>query len=47
VKLEVPTSVDSEQRRLLEELARRDAPEDDDGGSRQKGLFDKIKDVFD
>ena len=46
VKLEVPTSVDSEQRRLLEELARSYAPEDD-GGGKQKGLFDKIKDVFD
>lgn len=47
VKLEVPISVDTEQRRLLEELARHDTPEDEDGGGRQKGLFDKIKDVFD
>lgn len=46
VKLEVPTAVDSEQRRLLEELARYDAPEED-GTGKQKGLFDKIKDVFD
>ena len=46
VKLEVPTAVDSEQRRLLEELARHDAPEED-GTGKQKGLFDKIKDVFD
>ena len=46
VKLEVPTSIDSEQRRLLEELARVGAP-DEDGPEKQKGLFDKIKDVFD
>ena len=46
VKLEVPTSIDSQQRKLLEELARHGQPEDE-SAERQKGLFDKIKDVFD
>ena len=47
VKLEVPKSADAEQRKLLEELARLYSPAEEDVAEKQKGLFDKIKDVFD
>lgn len=47
VKLEVPTSLDSEERRLLEELGRLSDPPEQDATGKQRGLFDKIKDVFD
>ena len=45
VKLQVPTSVDSHQRSLLEELGKTiEAPSDPLG--KDKGLFDKIKDAL-
>ena len=45
VKLEVPTSLDARQRKLLDELARTmDKPGYD--SSKDKGIFDKIKDAF-
>ena len=45
VKLQVPTSLDSHQQKLLEELGKTmEKPSDSD--SRDKGLFDKIKDAF-
>ena len=45
VKVEVPTSVDPRQRRLLEELGQTLA-KPDDGQSKEKGLLEKIKDAF-
>ena len=45
VKLMVPTSVDPQQRRLLEELAKTMEPPND-GPDKEKGLFDKIKDAL-
>ena len=45
VKLVVPTSVDSQQRKLLEELAKTMEPPSD-APDKEKGLFDKIKDAL-
>ena len=45
VKLEVPTSLDPRQRHLLEELAKT-MEKPSDASTRDKGLFDKIKDAF-
>ena len=44
VNLEVPTSVEPEQRQVLEELAR--AMDWNNGSRKDKGLFGKIKDAF-
>ena len=45
VSLEVPTSLDSEQRRALEELART-MDWSDGQNHKDKGFFDKLKDAF-
>ncbi len=45
IKLEVPTSLDSRQEKLLEELGSiMEKPSE--SGAKDKGLFDKIKDAF-
>ena len=45
VKLQVPTSLDAHQRKLIEELGETlEKPNDD--SSKEKGIFDKIKDAF-
>ncbi len=44
VNLEVPTSVDPEQRQVLEDLAR--AMDWNNGSHKDKGIFGKIKDAF-
>ena len=45
IKLQVPTILDSHQRKLLEELSKiMEKPSD--SNAREKGLFDKIKDAF-
>ena len=45
VKLQVPSSLDAHQRRLLEELSRT-MEKPSEAASKDKGLFDKIKDAF-
>ncbi len=45
VKLQVPTSLDSHQRKLLEELGKT-LETSSDPHNKDKGLFDKIKDAF-
>ena len=45
VKLLVPTSMDSHQQKLMEELAKT-MEKPTDSSSREKGLFDRIKDAF-
>ena len=45
VKLQVPTSLDYQQRKLLEELAAT-MEKPSDSANRDKGLFNKIKDAF-
>ena len=45
VKVDVPTALDSDQKHLLEELARSMDPGDNDADG-DKGLFGKIKDAF-
>lgn len=45
VKLQVPTSLDAHQRKLIEELGETlEKPNDD--SSKEKGIFDRIKDAF-
>ena len=45
VKLQIPTALDSRQRKLLEELGQT-LEKPNDASSNDKGLFDKIKDAF-
>ena len=45
IKLQVPTILDSHQRKLLEELSKT-MEKPSDSNAREKGLFDKIKDAF-
>jgi molecular chaperone DnaJ len=47
VKLRVPSSLDSHQRHLLEELSKTLDTNGDDSYEHPRGWFDKIKDVFD
>jgi molecular chaperone DnaJ len=47
VKLRVPSSLDSHQRHLLEELSKTLDTNGDDSYEQPRGWFDKIKDVFD
>jgi len=46
VTVVTPTSLSKEQRRLLEELARLDQPARHDGKHEDKGIVDKVKDIF-
>ena len=45
VKLQVPTSLDSNQQRLLEELSKT-LEKPSDSTNKERGLFDRIKDAF-
>ena len=45
VKVEVPVTLDAHQRQLLEELGKT-IVKPDDAGSKDKGIFDKIKDAL-